>query len=62
MGGLVSRVGFILSKAGLESPEINFTLVGKHSTAHKIAIEVFRGKRKPDMIVKSDDVLKLVYA
>lgn len=40
-------------------PDISFTLITKNSPAHKIAIDTFRGKRKADVVVSSEDVLKL---
>ena len=37
---------------------IQFDLVGKRSPAHKIAIETFRGKRKPDRIISEAEILR----
>jgi len=45
----------------LKSPTIDFCLVGKKSLAHKIAIETFRGKRKPNIIIKAENVIALFY-
>lgn len=51
----------LFQKHTLSIPEISFGLVGKQSRAHKIAIETFRGARKPDLVVKAKEVLKLFY-
>ena len=40
---------------------MTLTEIGKKSTAHKAALETYQGKRKPDIIVKSNDILKLFY-
>lgn len=48
-------------KTKLKKPEINFDLIGKKSPVHKLAIETFRGKMKPDLIVKATEILKLFY-
>ncbi len=41
------------------SPQIHFMEITKNSPAHKIAIETYRGKIKPDMVVNSEEVLIL---
>jgi len=39
---------------------IHFRSIGKHHAAHKLAIEVFRGRRQPDLIVAFHDVLEFI--
>lgn len=51
----------LFQKFSLAAPEVNFSLIGKQSRAHKIAIETFRGKRKPDLEVVAEEVLELFY-
>ena len=48
-------------KTNKEAPEISFDTIGRKSKAHKMALEVFRGKRKPDMVIKSKELLRLFY-
>ncbi|OGG12409.1 hypothetical protein A3J20_01170 [Candidatus Gottesmanbacteria bacterium RIFCSPLOWO2_02_FULL_42_29] len=43
----------------LNPPNIGFALIGKKSKAHKIALETYRGERKPDIKVKAEGVLNL---
>ncbi|MBL7158852.1 hypothetical protein ISS85_00030 [Candidatus Microgenomates bacterium] len=50
---------FIRTKG--QAPKISFSQIGRESRAHKIALEVFRGKRKPDIIVKADQIFRLFY-
>lgn len=53
----------LLGKSGTKNlPAISFIEVGKNSNAHKIAVETFRGVRKPDLVVKAKDVLRLFYS
>lgn len=40
-------------------PEITFAEIGKKSAAHKAALEVYRKERKPDVVVKASDVLRV---
>ncbi len=42
-------------------PVIEFGEIGKKSSAHLKAIAVFRGKANPNMTVKADDVLNILY-
>lgn len=51
----------LFQKHAMSLPEISFSLIGKQSRAHKIAIETFRGARKPDLIIKAEEVLQLFY-
>lgn len=44
-----------------KSPLIGFGTIGKQSKAHKVAIDVFRGKRKSDMMVRAGDIMELFY-
>lgn len=46
-------------KRRLKPPEMSFNQIGKKSKAHQEAIAVFQGKRKPDVVVKADDVLSI---
>jgi hypothetical protein len=39
---------------------IHFRSIGKHHAAHKRAIEVFRGRRPPDLTVAFHDVLDFI--
>jgi len=51
----------LFQKAKRKTPEINFDFISKQSNAHKVALEVFRGKRKADLIINSKQVLGLFY-
>jgi len=51
----------LFDKANLKKPKIDFEFIGKKSPAHKIAIQTYRGERKPDIIIKAEDVLNLFY-
>lgn len=51
----------LFAKFGKEKPEIGFAKITKKSPAHEIALETFRGRRKPDLVVKAKEVLKLFY-
>lgn len=42
-------------------PNIEFSEIGKKNQAHIKAIAVFKGKEKPDIIVRADDVLNILY-
>ncbi len=48
----------LYKKIKYKLPIIEFSLIGKTSLAHKIAIETFRGMRKP----KAETVIALFYA
>ncbi len=52
----------LYQKTKLKVPHIDFGLIGKDSEAHKVAIDAFRGRRKADIEVKSEEVLVLFYA
>lgn len=51
----------LFKKNKLQTPYIEFKRIGKQSQAHKIALETFRGERKPDKVVKAVEVLILLY-
>lgn len=51
----------LFQTTGRKAPTISFSLVGKDCQAHKVAIETYRGKRKPDLIIKAKEVLGLFY-
>jgi hypothetical protein len=51
----------LFDKTNKKRPEVSFTLIGKNSPAHKAAIATFRGQRKPDLIIKAVDLLRLFY-
>lgn len=50
----------LYNKSNKKVPEIRFGTVDKKSMAHKTAISVFRGERKPDVIVKAEQVLNFL--
>lgn len=49
----------LFDKNKIKSPKVSFGQIGKKSKAHQEAIAVFQGKRKPDVIVKANDVLDI---
>lgn len=51
----------LFQKYSIKPPGIGFKSVGKQSQAHKIAIDIFRGRRKADVIVESKTILKLFF-
>jgi len=44
----------------IDPDTIKFGFIGKKSPAHDLAIGVYRGERKPDRIVKAEDLLELM--
>ena len=52
----------LFEKGNLVFPEISFSEITKKSPAHKAAINVYRGKSKPDLIVKAENILGLFFA
>lgn len=52
----------LFDKNKIKSPKVSFGQIGKKSRAHKEAISVFHGKRKPDIVVKASDVLKIFFS
>lgn len=42
----------------LHPDQIQFQPIGKKSRAHVLALETFRGKRKPDLVLDKDTILK----
>ena len=51
----------LYKKSQTSLPEIEFAEITKRSTAHKAAIEAFRGKTKVDIIVGAKEVINLFY-
>ena len=51
----------LFRKNSLPAPVVHFACIGKQSEAHRIAVETFRGKRKPDLIVEAREVLCLFF-
>lgn len=43
-----------------KEPEIYFSSIGKNDPAHIVAIETFRGKRKPDVTARWSEFLSLL--
>ena len=52
----------LFDKNKIKLPKVSFDQIGKKSKAHKEAIAVFQGKRKPDIVVRADDVLKTFFS
>ena len=52
---------YLLNKNGRNIPFIAFGHIGKTSSAHKAAVDVFRGKKKADLVVNAKEILKLLY-
>lgn len=52
----------LFKKNGLLFPEVSFAEITKKNPAHGAAISVYRGKVRPDLIVKAVDVLGLFFA
>ena len=48
-------------KYKITPPEISFGLVGKKAKAHIFGIETYRGRKKPDVTVNLQDLLKIIY-
>lgn len=50
----------LLRRAGkrVESYQIHFDRITKKSPAHKVAIQTFRGQRKPDHVVTREELLR----
>lgn len=46
-------------KNKLKLPEMSFGQIGKKNKAHQEAIAVFQGKRRPDIVVKANDILSV---
>ena len=42
----------------IDSKIIRFNIIGKKSNAHAVAIDVFRGNRKPNRILSLNDIKK----
>lgn len=51
----------LFNKINKSAPNIMFAEIGKKSIAHKTAIAVFRKEKKADIIIKADDIIKLLY-
>ncbi len=52
----------LYSKYEIVIPEISFVLVGKESNCHKGGIAVFQYKEKPNIIIKAEKILEVLYA
>ena len=52
---------YLSNKFGKKLPEISFTLVGKKCKAHKTALLTFQKRKKPDMIIKSEQIIEVLY-
>lgn len=42
-------------------PDISFELITQKSPAHKVAIDTFRGIRKPDLVISAKEVLEYLF-
>jgi len=51
----------LYEKAKIIHPEIVFDYIGKKNQAHKSALDAYRGNIKPDVIVKTEDLIRLFY-
>lgn len=51
----------LFRKNNIKIPEVFFSQIGKQSKAHQEAIAVFKGKRKPDIVVKANDVFSIFF-
>lgn len=51
----------LFQKYDLTVPNIHWDLIGKENGAHTKAIETFRGKLKPDIIVNHSEVISMFY-
>ena len=51
-----------LSKFGIEHSKmrIHFGFVGKRAKVHEVAIETYRGKRKPDQVITLEDIMRVL--
>lgn len=52
----------LFEKNNLKLPEISFDTITKKNQAHKVAISVFRGKSKPSLVVKTEDVVNILFS
>ena len=51
----------LFQKYSKDMPIVHFDHIGKKSKAHQVAIKVFRGERKADIIIKAKDLLELFF-
>lgn len=51
----------LFEKFGKASPAIFFQRIGKKSQAHIVALLVFQGKKRPDLIATAKDLFALFY-
>lgn len=51
----------VFKLANSKIPDISFGEIKKKSPAHKVALEVFRGKRDADIIVGAKQVIRVLY-
>jgi len=61
-GDIKSDLLLFCRRAGLvvDPDLIHFAQVGKHSPAHRVAIETLRGKRTPDVVATAEALLEIV--
>lgn len=61
-GVIKHRLAIYLDRLGcrVDPGAIKFGFVGKHSRVHDLAIEVSRGSREPDGVVRAEDLLGLI--
>jgi len=52
----------LFERTSMLFPGINFFEITKTNPAHKAAISVYRGEKKPDLVVKTEDILDLFFA
>lgn len=52
----------LFAKNKIKSPKVSFSQIGKKSKAHQEAIAVFQSKRKPDVVVKANNVLSVFFS
>lgn len=58
---ILNTLEIIFGIENLKLPEIHFKSIGKHSKAHKKAIEAFRKKTVPDKIISFFEINKIMF-
>ena len=53
---------YLFTKNELNLPEIEFGLVGKKVAAHIKGLATYQGKIKPTIIVKTEEILEVIYS
>jgi len=51
----------LFERTGALFPEVIFFEITKTNPAHKAAISVYRGEKKPNLVVKTEDILNLFF-